>query len=160
MTNKEEPEKILEIFSCRSWDNKEDLIKGMTDKLKEFGYSTSDSGYPNAINIICEHKKPCRLILFATGLPSPGEWTFDISDADTIRNRCKICRKRKTIKYMFDGDALKFWDGENDTNSKVDIEEIDLNDLVDWDRVNNKAIDLMKEKYPKGTIFVDTDNEN
>lgn len=159
MSDREDPEKILEILSRQTWDSKPNMIKDITDKLREFGYSTSDSVYPNAINIICEHGKVCRLVLFIAGCPFPGEWTFDISDADTIRNRCKICRRRKTIKYMFDGDALKFWDGENDTNSKVDIEEIDLNDLIDWDRVNNKAIDQMKEKYPKGTVFVNTDDE-
>ena len=72
----------------------------------------------------------------------------DIDD-DSIKDRCQICITR-TIQYMFDGDALKFWDKIEDPE---EFEEIDLNDFINWDEVNDKAIKEMKEKYSKGTIF-------
>jgi hypothetical protein len=65
----------------------------------------------------------------------------------------------KTIEYMFDDDVLKFWDKEKSDSGNKDFEEIDLNDLIDWTKVNNKAIQQMKEMYPKSTIFVDKDEE-
>ena len=58
---------------------------------------------------------------------------------------------------MFDGDALKFWDKETEEPDNIDFEEIDLNDFINWDEVNNKALKEMKEKYPKKTIFVNTE---
>jgi hypothetical protein len=154
MTNKEEPEKLFEIFDCQFWDNKEEMAKDVTDKLRELGYSTNDGIDPNTINIICEHGKVCRTVLLAQY--EEGDWVFDIRDDDSIKDRCQICRIKKTIQYMFDGDALKFWDKEEDPGS---FEEIDLNDFINWDEVNDKAIKEMKEKYPKGTIFVDIDEE-
>ena len=151
--NKEEPEKLFEIFEDRSWDNKEAIIVDITDKLIEFGYSTSVDLDPNIINIICEHRKVCRVTLLSED--SDGEWTFDISDDDSIKDRCQICRKREIVEYMFDGDALKFWDkGDPDG-----FDEIDLNDFINWDEVDNKALKEMKEKYSKGTIFVNIDEE-
>lgn len=64
---------------------------------------------------------------------------------------------RKTVQYMFDGDALKFWDKDEEFSGP--FEEIDLNNLINWDEVNNKALKEMKEKYPECTIFVDIDEE-
>ena len=154
--NKEEPEKLFEIFEDQLWNDKETIITDITDKLIEFGYSTSHDLDPNIVNVICEHGKICRNILLTED--SDGDWTFDISDDDSIKDRCQICRKRKTIHYMFDGDALKFWDKETEEHDNIDFEEINLDDFINWDEVNNKALKEMKEKYPKGTIFVDIDN--
>ncbi len=150
MTNKEEPEKLFEIFDFKFWDSKEEMVKEIMDKLKELGYSTNEDIGPNTINIICEHGKVCRTILLAQY--EEGDWVFDIRDDDSVKDRCQICGLRKTIQYRFDEDALKYWDKKEDPES---YEEIDLNDLINWDEVNNKAIEMMKEKYPKGTIFVD-----
>jgi hypothetical protein len=60
--------------------------------------------------------------------------------------------KGKTIEYMFDDDVLKFWDKEEAADDESNFEEIDLNDLIDWDTVNDKALQAMKEQFPKGTI--------
>jgi hypothetical protein len=49
MTNKEEPEKLLEIFDCQFWDSKKEMVKDVKDKLIEFGYYTNDSICPNTI---------------------------------------------------------------------------------------------------------------
>lgn len=152
MTNKEEPEKLFDIFDSQFWDSKEKMVKDITDKLKEFGYSTNEDIDQNTINIICEHGKVCRTVLLAQY--EEGDWVFDIRDDDSIKDRCQKCRKRKTVKYRFDGDYLKYWDKEEDPES---YEEIDLNDFINWDSVNNKAIEIMKERYPKGTTFVDVD---
>ncbi len=57
---------------------------------------------------------------------------------------------------MFDGGAPKFWNKE-DGQGKFD--EIDSNDFINWDEVNDKALKEMKERYPKGTIFIDIDEE-
>ena len=149
----EEPEKLFEIFEDKLWDNNENIVIDITDKLIELRYSVSSNlEDPNIINVICEHGKVCRTILLSED--SDRDWTFDISDDDSIKDRCQICRKRKTIHYMFDGDALKFWDKETEEPNNIDFEEIDLNDFINWDEVNNKAIKEMKEKYPKKTIFV------
>ena len=155
--NKEEPEKLFEIFEDQFWDNKETIIKDITDKLRELGYSTKDDLDPDVVDIICEHGKVCRIVLLLEN--SDGDWTFEFSDDDSIKDRCQICRKRKTIHYIFDGDALKYWDKETEEPNNIDFEEIDLNDFINWDEVNNKALKEMKEKYPKGTIFVDIDEE-
>lgn len=56
---------------------------------------------------------------------------------------------------MFDGDELKYWVDDVDDQ----IEEIDLNEFINWDEVNNKALEAMKENSPKGTIFVDVDKD-
>jgi len=159
MTNKEEPEKLFEIFDCQFWDSKEEMVKNVTDKLREFGYSTNDGIGPNTINVICEHGKVCRTVLLKEPEEEPGKgiWIFDIRDDDSIKDRCQICRIRKTIQYMFDGDALKFWDKDEEFSGP--FEEIDLNNLINWDEVNNKALKEMKEKYPECTIFVDIDEE-
>ena len=154
MSNKEEPEKLFEIFDCQFWDSKEDIIKDVTAKLREFGYSINSDIDPNIINVICEHGKVCRTILFTED--EEGGLEFDIRDDDSIKDRCQICRKRTTIQYMFDGDALKFWENDEDQG---EFEEIDLNDFINWDEVNDKALKEMKEKYPKGTIFVDIEEE-
>ncbi len=152
MTNKEEPEKLFEIFDSQFWDSKEEMLKDITEKLKELGYSTNEDVDPDTINVICEHEKICRKILLAQY--EEGYWVFDIRDDDSIKDRCQICGLRKTIQYRFDEEVLKYWDKKEDPES---YEEIDLNDLINWDEVNNKAIEMMKEKYPKGTIFVDVD---
>ena len=154
--SKEEPEKLLEIFEDELWGNKEAIIVDITDKLIEFGYSISSDLDPNIINVLCEHGKVCRIVILSEDLD--GDWKFDISDDDSIKDRCQICRKRRTIHYMFDGDALKFWEKETE-DSNIDFEEINLDDFINWDDVNNKAIKEMKEKYPKGTIFVDIEEE-
>ncbi len=60
--------------------------------------------------------------------------------------------KIKTIEYMLDRNELKFWDRENPDND----DEIILDDLVEWDEINDKAIEMMKERYPEGTIFIET----
>ena len=149
----EEPEKLFEIFDARSWDNNESIIIDIKDKLIELGYSTKDDLDPNIINVICEHRKICRTILLSED--SDGDWTFDISDNDSIKDRCQVCRKKEIIEYMFDGDALKFWEkGDPDG-----FDEIDLNDFINWDEVNNKGLKDMKERYSKRTIFVDIDEE-
>lgn len=69
----------------------------------------------------------------------------------------KNVEKGKIIEYMFDGDILKFWEKEESESDDHDSEEIDLNDLIDWDAINNKAIQSMKDQFPKGTIFIDID---
>lgn len=152
MTNKEEPEKLFEIFDCQFWDSKEEMVKDITDKLREFGYSTTENIDQNTINLICGHEKVCRTVLLAQY--EEGDWVFDIRDDDSIKDRCQICRIKKTIQYMFDGDALKYWNKDEDPGS---FEEIDLNDFINWDEVNDKALKEMKERYPKNTIFVDID---
>ncbi len=160
MINKEEPEKLFEIFDCYHWSTIEDLIKEVTDELTKIGYSVNIDKDTNVINIICEHGKICRAILLEEELLETEEfpWTIaDICDYDTIKDRCQICRKRKTIQYMFDGYALKFWDKEEEFSGP--FEEIDLNDFINWDEINDKAIKEMKEKYPEETIFVDIDEE-
>ena len=65
--------------------------------------------------------------------------------------------KRKIVKYMFDGDELKFWDEKNDETGDFDI--IDLNNYIDWHKVGNIALEEMKSRYPKGTVFIDIDEE-
>lgn len=156
----EEPEKLFKIFDCYHWSTIEELIKEVTDELTKIGYSVNIDKDTNVLNVICEHGKICRVILLLEEFPETEEfpWSIaDICDYDTIKDRCQICRKRKTIKYMFDGDELKFWkeeDGDSSTH-----EEIYLNDLINWDEVNGKALKKMKEKYPEGTIFVNIDEE-
>ena len=81
-------------------------------------------------------------------------WRFEIGDVP-IENRCQICSKRKTIEYMFDGDALKFWDSEDYSGN---FDEIDVNDFIDMDEVNCKVIKAMKEKYSKGTLFINIED--
>lgn len=155
MTHKEEPEKLFDMLEYDCWPSKDEMIKDITDKLRELGYSTKEHIDPDVINIICEHGKICRVLLLHKD-KSEGEYPWsinDICDYDSIPNRCQTCRKRKTIEYMFDGDALKFWN--KDSPNKFD--EIDLNDLIDWDKVNSKALEEMKEKFPKSTTFVDID---
>ena len=155
MSNKEEPEKLYEIFGCYGWSNKEEMVNDITNKLRELGYSTKDGLDSDIINVVCEHRKVCRIIPLLK--ESDGIWHFeDICDHDSILDRCQICRKRKTIAYMFDDDALKFWNKEDDPG---DFDEIDLNDFISWDEVNDIAIKVMKDKFPKGTIFTDVDNE-
>ncbi len=167
MTNKEEPEKLLDnILEFDCWPTKEELIKKAIDKLKELGYSASADIDSNVINVMCEHGKICRVISLIDDCPEKGfPWSIDnVYDYDTIKDNvkqlkplCQICKKRKTIEYMFDGDVLKFWDKEKSESG--DFEEIDLNDIIDWYAVNNKAIERMKEIFPKGTKFVDVDEE-
>jgi len=152
MSNKEEPEKLFEIFD-QLWDSKEEMVKDITDKLKEFGYSTTENIDQDVINVMCEHEKVCRIVMLTQY--EEGDWVFDIRDDDSIKDICQICRIKKTIQYMFDGDALKYWNKDEEFSGP--FEEIDLNGFINWDEVNNKAIEEMKERYPKNTIFVDID---
>lgn len=150
----EEPEKLFESFNHDGWHNKEEIVKDIKDKLRELGYSTKDDTDPNIMNVICEHGKVCRVILLYDDKTDEDPWSFDIEDYDSIPDRCQICREAKTIEYMFDGDALKFWD-ETDSLGKFD--EIDLNDFIDWDEVSQMGLKKLKEKFPKNTIFIDVD---
>lgn len=150
---KEEPEKLLKMFEYYSWEDREGMIKDITSELNELGYSIKNDLDSGDINVICEHDKVCRTIQLIENLT--GEWIFDISDDDSIKDRCQICRRTKIIKYVFDGDILNFWD-EYDAD---DDEEIDLNELIDWVDVHNKALAILKDKFPKGTIFINTIEE-
>ena len=85
----------------------------------------------------------------------------DVEKGKTAVEKGKtIVEKGKTVEYMFDDDVLKFWDKEKAADDESNFEEIDLNDLIDWDTVNNKAIQAMKEQFPKDTIFVDIDDHS
>lgn len=61
--------------------------------------------------------------------------------------------ENEIVQYMFDGDELKFWKKGDENNSDY----IDLNEFIDWKSVYDKALGIMKEKFPKGTKFVDID---
>jgi len=63
--------------------------------------------------------------------------------------------KVNVVEYMFDGDELKFWD----VNDPDNHDEIDLNELIDWDEVYEKAVIEMKEYFKEGTKFIDVDNK-
>ena len=77
-----------------------------------------------------------------------------IGDDKYIRDDDNI-EEIKTIEYRFDRHVLQFWDREDPDN----FNEIDLNDIIDWDEINDEAMKMMEERFPKGTIFVDADNE-
>jgi len=66
--------------------------------------------------------------------------------------------KVKIVEYMFDGDELKFWD-HKDKDCEI-IDEIDLNDFIDWNEVNEKAINQMKELFSKETKFINIDEDS
>jgi hypothetical protein len=68
--------------------------------------------------------------------------------------------KERTVEYKFDDDVLKFWEDAALESENEDFNEVDLNDLIDWDTVNDKAIQTMKEQFPKGTKFVCRDDHN
>ncbi len=86
MTNKEEPEKLFEIYDYQFWDSKEEMARDITDRLREIGYSTKDGIDSNTINVICEHEKVCRTVLLAQY--EEGDWLFDIRDVGSITGRC------------------------------------------------------------------------
>jgi len=131
--DKEDPEQLFEIFEDNSWHNKDDIIRDITDKLREFGYSTvDDSEYASDneyyINFVCEH-----------GIVHGHVWIyededegyrFDISDCDTNDNlnECPMCKKVKTVKICRHETI--------DKNDKIilDKKTIDDNDKIILDK--------------------------
>lgn len=100
--NREDPEQLFEIFENRVWNNKEDIIKDITEKLREFGYSTIDaseyaSDNEHYINFLCEHKIVCGHIWIYED--NDEGYTFDILDEDANDNlsECSICEKVRTV---------------------------------------------------------------
>lgn len=101
--DKEDPEQLFEIFEDNSWYNKDDIIRDITDKLREFGYSTiDDSKYASDneyyISFLCEHRVICGHVWIYED--DDKGYKFDISDRDVNDNlnKCSICKKVKTIK--------------------------------------------------------------
>ncbi len=72
-----------------------------------------------------------------------------IKDNSKINSNSKV----NVVEYMFDGDELKFWDANDPDN----YDEIDLNELIDWNEVYEKAVIEMKEYFKEGTKFIDVD---
>ena len=100
--NREDPEQLFEIFDNKIWKNNEDIINDITNKLKEFGYTTIDaSEYASDneyyINFLCEHKIVCGHIWIYEDRDEG--YSFDISeeDANGNLNECSICKKVRTI---------------------------------------------------------------
>lgn len=102
--DKEDPEQLLEIFENTIWDNKDDIVKDLSDKLRGFGYPTLDiSEYTSDsecyINFLCEHGVICgRVWIYEY---EDGGYKFDILDYDINYNdldECPTCKKVKTVK--------------------------------------------------------------
>jgi len=100
--NREDPEQLFEIFENRVWNNKDDIIKDITNKLKEFGYTTIDaseyaSDNEHYINFLCEHKIVCGHIWIYED--NDEGYTFDISneDANGSLSECSTCEKVRTV---------------------------------------------------------------
>jgi len=100
--NREDPEQLFEIFDNKIWKNNEDIINDITNKLKEFGYTTIDaskyaSDNEHYINFLCEHKIVCGHIWIYEDRDEG--YSFDISeeDANGNLNECSICKKVRTI---------------------------------------------------------------
>jgi hypothetical protein len=80
---------------------------------------------------------------------------------ETFQEETMISKgKERTVAYKFEDDVLKFWEDDAFESENEDFNEIDINDLIDWDTVNGKAIQAMKEQYPKGTTFICMDDNN
>lgn len=100
----EDPEQLLEVFDDNYWDNKNDIIRDISNKLQEFGYSTinltkdsDDSEY--YIEFSCKHGIICGCVWISKCDNDDG-YVFDISeyDCNNKRNKCLICKKVNTIK--------------------------------------------------------------
>ena len=111
--DKEDPEQLFEIFEDIIWDSKDDIVRDISDKLKEFGYLTVDaSKYASDgecyINFMCEHGIVCGHVwIYAC---EDGEYEFDISDSDAnddSTNECSMCKKVKTIKICKEEDVAR-----------------------------------------------------
>jgi hypothetical protein len=124
--DKEDPEQLFEIFEDHFWHNKYDLIRYITGKLREFGYSTvDDSEYASDneyyISFVCKHGVIHGHVWIYED--EDKGYKFDISDCnvnDNI-NKCPICKKVKTIK-MYNQETT----GDNDKIilDKKTVEEI------------------------------------
>lgn len=68
---------------------------------------------------------------------------------------CHVENKDLIIQYVFDEDMLRYWKKGDENNS----EHIDLNEFINWRFVHDKALGIMKHKFPDGTTFVDIDME-
>ena len=123
----EDPEQLLEIFENTIWYNKEGIIEDITEKLKEFGYSTvgasehaSDSEH--YIKFLCKHGVVLGHIWIFED--EDGGYIFYVLDCDidySDLNECQLCKKVKTIKICNED---KFENGNRIILDKETVEEI------------------------------------
>lgn len=129
--NREDPEQLFEIFENRVWNNKEDIIKDITEKLKEFGYTTIDaseyaSDNEHYINFLCEHKIVCGHIWIYEDRDEG--YSFDISEENANGNldECSICEKVKTI----DMSDLKTIEKEIEYDNKIILDKKTVEEII------------------------------
>ena len=105
--NREDPEQLFEIFEGKLWNNSDDIIRDISDKLIEFGYTTMDASDSASdgeyyIRFACKHGTICGHVWIYKDEDEEDDegYKFVVSDCDIDDRpyKCSMCKKVKTVK--------------------------------------------------------------
>lgn len=132
--DKEDPVQLLEIFQDKSWKNKDDIIRDITNKLREFGYITeviTDKEENNEynINFSCEHGVVCGHFWIYEDCDDGYICDMSYRDINNDLNECQICKMVKTIKIS-DYKTINNNDKTINDNDKIILDKKTVEEII------------------------------